>query len=729
MAENKDINRQISEVDGEITSEQKNKPEYNPVYQLYPDSKIPVSKSMGSFWHARQKEMIAYNEKNHASERWDEVIRYYQNDQSAKSGTNSDLARPSTGSKRDRKHSTENIVFANVSALVPATFAKNPDVELTATEGKDEARAQMYEKLIESLLTGKVAPAVFLKNKMKRGIVTTMLTNVSYFEVSFLKKEQSSAQAMQDIEALSEKLQKAKSTSEIEEIEGQLLALESKVNLLGDAGPKVRLRMPWTVLIDPNNEDDLNEAQYIMFDDYLRTSYIQAMYGKKNDKGEWESIYEPTHILSDTKSDTDIGGRDSEINNFTLLEGEKDYQKYGYKTKEEYDNACRTRVWYVWDRTTRRVLMFNDKDWSWPIWVWDDPYKLTNFYPIFPMSFYTDPTDRFGKSEVMYYLDQQDEINKINDERSRMRHWVMTKIFVNTTAIPDATKVQEFLNNSTDEYVKGIALPDGVKLGDAIGTLAPPSAGFDELFQTEPIISSINRISSVTPIMQNVQFKTNTTNKAIESYESTTQTRLDEKIDAIEDVISDIGNALLELCVQFMPEEQVRQLVPDVLIEKAGGWKQYDDPARFRQEFDFKIVGGSTLKPTSKVKKEQAIQIGQVLGQFAQANPNLVVVMLKVIERAFNEDVNITEEEWAQINQSIATAQQADAGGGGGGNEEEILNQAMQQVEQLFDQLPPDAKQAVGQAIAEGTPLKQIVQELIGGTQQQQPQQAPAQAQ
>lgn len=365
-----------------------------------------------------------------------------------------------------------------------------------------------------------------------------------------------------------------------------------------------------------------------------------------------------------------------------------------------------------------------------PIWVWDDPYNLSRFFPIFALSFYTDPKDRYARSEVMYYLDQQDEINRINNERARMRHWVSTKVFFNTTLIKDAQKLTKFITGESNDKVFGLDLPENVQISHAIGTMPLPSTQYEKLFDTAPVLQSIDRLSSVTPILQNVQFKTNTTNKAIETYESSTQMRLDEKIDAIEDVLGEIGNALIEMCIQFMPSEQVVALIGDYCVQEAGGWDADMTPAQFHEEYSFQIIGGSTLKPTSKVKKEQATNLGQVLGQFASAIPAAALVALKAIERAYSEDVVITEQEWALLTAQVDAATQqmyapkpsANGGGrpveGGGApaqGGEPSAEQAMTVIEQLITQLPPEARAAVGEAIAQGVPLKQIVAQLVQG--------------
>lgn len=737
MAENKDVDKQIDVVEGTITQDEADQPAYERVYQVYDNSRIPVSKYVGKLWHNRWKDASKLLEKSGAKDRWKEAIAYYQNDQGAMANKRNRLSELGTGKSNDARFLSENIVYANTSALVPATYAKNPDVEITSDNSAHEDRAKLYERLVDTLFNRKQSPGINLKPKMKKAVVTTTLTNISYVELAYIKKEDGSEQAIQEIESLSKELEEAKDMNTIKEVEGKLQALEEKVALLSSSGPVVKFRPPEMVIVDPNSPNgDPIEGDYIFIGEYIRTDYLRAVYGRKNDKGEFMSIFKPTHIL---EGDKDSQGHNDDINHFTLLDSGAEHEQYGFKDKKDFEQSCRTLCWYLWDKTTRRVYLFNDSDWSWPIWVWDDPYKLSRFYPIFALTFTTDPQDMFARSEVMYYLDQQDEINQINNERARMRHWVMSKVFVNTNVLKDATKIQKFLTDDASNLVHGIDLPEGVRISDAIGAFPAPSTAFEGLFDTRPIMESINRLSSVTPTLQNAQYKTNTTNRAIESYESSTQMRLDEKIDAIEEMLADLGRALLEMCVQFMPASDLDMLFGGEYVKAHGGWAEGMTTEQFNQEFSMRIIGGSTLKPTSKVKKEQAMGLGQVLGQFANASPMVIIVMLKMLERAYGDDVVITPEEWKAIIE--ATMQQMQRGGPGQGTEGGQpqppqpqqegqqqgggdINEIMSQVESVIEQLPSEAKQFLGAGIAKGVPLKQLVQQLTQAAQgsQQRPQ-------
>lgn len=679
-----------------------------PVYKVTStDSKIPVSNAHGKLWKSRRDQSLAKRKNDLEDVAWEEAISYYQNNQIPfRSDGEGNFARNETHArKRIRGHGeTENIVFANTSSLVPAVYARNPKAEITATHTPDEEMGNIYEDLINKLFEKKAAPGLNLKPKARRSVVNTALTNLAYIEVGYTFKEDSSEQAMKQLQELSIAWSEAKTSEEIREVEGKIMAIEEKINLLRPAGPWAKFRKPQQVLRDSDSEsEDLSECKWVMVWEFVPTTWIQAVYGEKNSRGQYKSIYQPSHVLNaSVNGDDGRNNVEQEINNYTLLEdsarsGEDEASSYGYKDDYSYKQAQRTKVWYVWDKVTRRVYMYNDKDWSWPIWVWDDPYKLDTFFPFAQLTFYTDPERGIAKSETTYYLDQQDAINEINHEFKHARQQAKFNVAFdkNTVSREDAEKVIK-----GDEGVAvGVDVPEGYKLGDFLQSILPPSMQYAELFDKRPQYDAIDRVSSVTAIMRGTEFKTNTTNKAIDQYQSTIGVRLDEKIDAVEDFIGDIGYKVLQLCVQFMPSEQVARLIGE---EKASLWQNMSTKD-FCAQYQLTIVGGSTEKPTSQVKKQMAMEMGQVLGQFVNAAPEAVtLVMLKMFERSFSDTV-LEELDWNMIQQSVqqqaamANAPQGGEGGGGG------------DIEALLAQLPPEAQQAFQDAVSKGVPPEEAI--------------------
>ena len=708
-------------------------PKTMPLYKMMADTKIPVSSKLGAVWKSRRDQAKKKLSSTGMKDAWDECIRYYNNDQSTSNkvavGRDPSVSRVAAkGTQITDEHiETENIVFANTTALVPATYAKNPDVEITAVDQQNQEHVQFAltaKRLINELFRRKMAPGINIKPKARKAVVMTCLTNVSYIEIGWTQKQDGSEVAMQQIAELADELEKAKTPQEIRDVEGKLMALEDKVDVLRPSGPWAKFRRPHDVLRDPAGTlSDLSDHNWIMVADYVPTNFLKAMYYEKKDANdphsEYTSIFAPTHILKGGGEDGAGHDLSEEVNTFSLLpEGDTEHKAYGFDDEESFKKAQYTKVWYVWDKITRRCILFHDKDWKWPIWVWDDPTKLQRFFPLYPLEFYTDPEEDYARSEVMYYLDQQDAINEIHSERRRAISWARKNIFYNARVIKDTTTIDAFLSGGNAGAV-GIDLPEGHKLTDQIYSVPPPSTNFMQLFDTAPYLQAIERVSSVSKVMQNAEFKTNTTNKAIDAYQSGTQTRLDEKIDQIEDWIGEIGCGVLELCVQFMDAEQVAELIGK---DAAQLWSQMTPmtPDDVRRNYNITIVGGSALKPTSSTKKQQAVQVGQILGQFGANNPIALSIAVKVMERAF-DDIVVTDEDWKMLLDAIQ-----------GQMQQQQQEHQEQSVPGMIDQLPPQAKLAMGKAMAQGVPAMQVVQEMMQkmkGAGQQQPagQQPPAQ--
>ena len=710
------ISNQLDEAVGVVPSEPV---QQQPSYKVIGDTKIPVSKSHGKVWMSRRdaakKTMEPY------FEAYREAIKYYINDQigsghrrTSPSDNNSSGNRYLARRLNEQWSETENIVFSNVASMVPALYAKNPVSEFTATRDDMKPLASACEKLVNTLAGKKAVPGLNIKPKAKKCVAGALLTNKSWLEVGYTLKHDSLEQTQVDLARISEELANAKDTKTVLKLEGELKALEEVTDSLRPEGPFTRVVSPFDILVDPDCEDEhLTDANWVLRCQFFPVDYIRARYGREGDN-QVKSIYEPTHVLlADAESGT--SAVDEAVNNFSIFNTDAEAGTYGYKDNESYNKAKRIKCWTVWDRVTRRVYLYNDKDWSWPLWVWDDPYHLDNFFPFFPLSFHTAPFGTNAKGEVTYYLDQQDAINEINDEERRARAWVRRNVLYNKNQI--GQEDVDVVLSGPDGTARGVDVPEGAKLTDCIFSFAPPSVQYRELFNKEAKLQAIDRISSVTDVIRGVQFKTNTTNKAIENYNSSTQMRVDEKTDAVEDWLGDVFWNIAQLCLQFMPMERVAQIIGP---ERAAGWQNMTAPD-IRNQFVARVVGGSTQKPTSKAKKAEALEMGQVLGQFVNAAPGPVIaVLLRVFEQSFDEVV-MTEEDWKQLQQALAQQQQAQQGGppgqpGAQGDPREVLARAAE----ALDRLPDEAKAALMSAMQKGAPLGRTLMAILQQTRGQQ---------
>lgn len=725
-------------------------PETLPVYKVLPGSRVPVSSKRGKVWKARKD--TGQKAMSDLVDAWDECIRYYNHDQSDhRDGSDARVSGNRYVARRlnDLHSSTENVVFANTNAQVPELYAKNPIITVTSTPGSNEDYreggedfARAIEKLVNVLFAMKGAPGINLKPKAKRNVLVALLTNMAWFEVGYVNKEQSSEQALNDLRDLSDQLQNAEDQQDIEEAEQRLRALEEKIEFLQPSGPFVRVRLPHQVIIDPDFSDPyLTDASWVMIEDMLPTEYINAVYGVgdddkdgESDSEEVRSIFEPTHIL-------DAGGEASD-DNFTLFtkNNGNTYSAYGFDNKESFDKAKRTKVWYVWDKTTRRLEMYADNDWKWPIWVWDDPYQLQNFFPLTPLWFHDNPVAVYAKGEVSYYLDQQDQINEINDEKRRSLLWARRNIFFD----PETGVTQEIADRilkGPDNTATPLKVPEGKKPTELIFSIPPPSMQFASLFDKKDLYASIDRIASTSEVERGGEFKTNTTNKAIDYYSTLGNLRMDMRLDAIEDAIADVGWKIAQLCLRFMDAQTVQQLIG---LDVSAFWHPLNSLSDYAK-WSVGVVGGSTQKASSQAQKQEAVQVGQILSQYVRAAPATTLrVTLRMFSEAF-DGINITKEDWQGIGEEVAKTLVAGQGGapglgaGGGGAPSQppqpgqMQPNAMPQpgaggppqpmqmaamVTQVLSQLPPPVLRAIGVALAQGAPPEAILQQMMQATGQ-----------
>jgi hypothetical protein len=675
----------IEGVDGAFTTLPPEKP--TEIYRLDPKTKIPVSKHEGPMWKSRKS--AGDKALRDVRESWEEAEYYYNNaQQNHRKDTMGNRAgnRNAGKDRRDQFSMTENIVYATVNAVIPNIYAKNPNIEVTMT---DESLAQfgvVLEHLANKLAAMRSAPGINLKAKARKSIVRCEITNEAWIMVGYNIRDQGQDQARFDIQKLGAELAKAKDRKTIERIEGELLALEETIDLLDPPGPFVRSFRGDQVRVDPGNtEDDTSDCQWIMVQVMFPTVYLNARYRQKGKDGDYVSAYKATHVV-DASSSPGTENVQQQIDNFKLFDTDSDApNSYGYKDRNSYERGKMTECWYVFDKIKRRFMLFADNDWSWPIWVFDDPYHFPDFFPLEKLQYHTDPRQTRVRGEVSHYLDQQDEINTIVDEGNRARISLRDNTIFDSNVLT-AKDVEDILLNA-NKKMKGVKVPEGRKLEDLIMGPPMPTLEYQFLWDKSSAKAAIGMIAGIQDAMRGEQYKTNTTNEAIEQYNSISGQRLDEKRDAIEDFIGGIMAKVLFLCLQFMDQETVATLVGSQYQEGVSMWRNMT-PEEIRKTVQCSIEGGSTLKPTSAAKKAEALQVGQILGQFASQSPHVVLVVLKMFQRAF-DSVTITDADWQMLTEGIMAQLQGPPAAPGAG---------------AGPQLPPEGEQIVGELVKQGMP-------------------------
>lgn len=623
-------------------------------YKVFKDNKVAVSKTVGPIWKARIKQAQNKRDSSGVKEAWETAVRYFENDQLPHRQDGSDGSHMGNGIA-DRINldfaETENIIFANATAAVPYLYANNPTVEITPPSPEMRENATLYERLVNILFTKKYVPGVNLVPKGRRAVLSAFLCNIGWIETGWIYRDQDIEGASLDMASLLKQYETAKKGSEIKDIEGKLALLEKKAALFEEPGPFVKYHRPTDVLRDPDSiEEDLSDARWIAIKGFEPTNEVRAKYFKE---GEDETLYEPTHRVAmagrPDKSGTTHDEIDDLVNNFSLFDKGDSWKELGYDDEESYKDSMITQLWYIWDKTTRRMLTFHSKSWQFPLWVEPDPYNLPGFFPVTALWFYNSVNGGESKGETTYILDQQDAINWYNSLKHQVASFAASKfVYDKNRANPDDVKK---MLHSSKLNVLGINVPDGATLENSM-PMGVKHPGMDALqvIDKREKLEAIDRISSVSDVLRGGQFKTNTTNKAIDEYNSQSRNRFDDLTSAVETFIGDIGEKVMFLCMLNMDATQVSALLGP---EEAQGWRNLSKEEA--QRYSLRVVGGSTQKPTSEAKRKEAMEIAQILGQFASATPVAALIAVRVMERAF-DGMTISDEDWDLLAQSIAAS-------------------------------------------------------------------------
>lgn len=644
------MNEQLNETLG---IDEANGSQYEPVYRVYGDNRIPVSKVEGKLWSNRKDQAVKVMKD--VSDAWDLAYKYFNADQI---GIKDDGSYEFNKDKlRNNKENTENLIWANNTGILPALYSQDPRVEITSNKVNDDISsktATMIERLVNTLFTKRVAPGLNLKNKARKAILNCTLTNRGIIKVGYNFKNDANEEAIRDINIIAQQLQKAKSIKEIKELEGKLQALEEVVNYSSPEGPYVKSVRPYDLFIDPNAEDqDGTDAKWIMEREWLPTEYLKAKYGKYNeDNEEVESIYKPGKVLP----------VDNNRNNENIFDGEEtltldgiddnNYREFGYENVEQYKRNCLTECFWVWDKTKRRVYLYSNNDWSYPLWVWNDPYELEEFYPYYVLNFHENPTQTLCKGEASYYLDQQNTINMINSQLQKMRKFGFNHYLFDSASGVDVKDIMNWANGG--KSIVPIKLPPNKKFEDVLFTGSVPYDKNQMLYDKQDLLRVVDMISGTDAATRSGEYKTNTTNLAIQTYVAGKSMRLDDKRDQIENWLGRIAWGIAQLCLINMDINQVIKLIGQ---QAGANWINLSSDEIVNQ-FSLRCVGGTTVKPTSDSKKQQALQMSQVLGQFASASPYTVIIMLQILEKAF-DDVTVSQEDIEMIKNSILQQLQA----------------------------------------------------------------------
>lgn len=597
-------------------------PEDDVPYRLVGKASIPVSRKLGQKYKDRVEN--ALNAFDTFRQSWDAAFKAYRacNDMGVKTVD---------GETVDQRYyfvnnTDENLTRENVKTLLRNTYTANPQIELSTIDGSDDDAIETFEAAINQLMQRTNAPGLNAKAKIRRWVVHSHLTNYGVLKLDFQAVSGSRAEAQENLLRTQEKLAEATDLDEIDELFADLEQIEEELPTTRDPGMVLTNPQPGMVIVDPDcTQMNLADAKWVDEIVMLSDAYIKRRFLKKREDGTWVRITDNKPLGAGFKSGTDNTNQDDIRETIAN-------QILGTTTTAvaEARNKGKTKCHVFWDKLTRQISLWVDGAWDYPLWVYQDDLKLSRFYPYFILAF-NEPLDSIvQEGESAQYFGQQTEVNKINRRFSFIRNTAFGQLLYNSKKIDkeEVNKVVQHMRNPKEFDAFGISFDPELKLKEMFEVFVPPDVDYAALFDKSDLMRIIDRVSSTPSVQRGEQFKTNTTNKAVNAYEGVMASVQNELTDAIEDGCKDLVWAMLELLVSKYSKDQVIALVG----AKLGAAFRPMEVMEFNTTYSMDIAPGSTEKPSSAAKKQEALTIAQAIGQVGQATP---MTSLKIIIRMF----------------------------------------------------------------------------------------------
>lgn len=602
--------------------------EYHPLYKMVSDNKIAISKKEGVLW--AQRLALAKKRMEKCKTEWDVNLDTYL----SKNKPNSDYEKKEL-TLREKDYNYENLVWSNTMALNRETIMKLPHIEITANSEEHEPYVNPLEHALNNYLGSVGNNGINMKEKLKKSDIAAQLTNRGIIRLDWNEIIDGDA-VKQQISAIESKLAEPNlSLEKVKKYEGELFALNEKLEESGMSGLQFTLVDPRNLFIDPNSQLETGlDADWMIERRVELKTVIEAKYGSSDGT-----------VYAGDKSDIDSDEATKLQNNKYIFGDDTD-------TDMQPTEALQTTtVYYIWDKLKKRVYLYEEGKWDYPLWVWDDPYGLMRFFPYFILSYNLAPFDNESYSECSYYLPIQNQINDINSKMKQARDRAFNITLYDGRSNLEPKDLQN-LTNGKSGYVK-INIPEGRKITDMV--MSMPTPGLEQpLMNKGDLYAVMQKLTSSDPTMRGEEYKTNTTNMAVQQYTTAKKVVIGVRIDQIISFYLSIAKEVLKLMLDRFAVTDWTKVCSDQEAEFITS-----NPITFR-ELDFTFAGDDTVEPTSAMKKQEAVQLGQIMGQFAGATPAITIVMLKLMSRAFNEIV-ITPQDWEMIFSSIQQQMQQPA--------------------------------------------------------------------
>lgn len=549
-----------------------------------------MAKSDLKMWKDRIRVGVKAQEKYGNSKDWDQWERRYSGDYANTGGL------------------TMNYMFALAHSLIPQTYFRNPAVAVLPRSPDYENAAQVLEEVDNWLIQ-----EMNLKNEFKRGILDIFLCGTAVWKIGYDSEfGWSSDDAIGPVATPMGVLDL--SDESITDRDEEFRRTEYKA--------QVRPGMPWVLRVHPKEfiidpaATRIEDAQWAAHRIMRRLSDVQA-----DKKYEHTRDLKPSH-MDEYRSLDEARGIRGEVLDSAIAEGE-DFRPQPMKDDDWIE------LWEIRDARTKtiKVLSMDHKQW---LRDEDDELQIDGL-PYVSARFNEHPKSFWGIPDAQVVNPQQLELNEVRQRQQQLRRQAVSRILSKKGALSPESK-ERWLSEQAEVFVD--YENDADDLTKDIQVIQP-TIPVDHAIWADNIIRDMemlvgfgrNQMGTFARGSQGGGSRRTATEASI--VQQNAQIRVDERRDAMADVLSQVVRRVNQVIWKFWTTQRVARIRGP---EGAFNWVSYTG-RELAGEYDYKIEPDDALPMTRERRRQEALQLFQVLVQVPGINlPELVRGTVKQFE-------------------------------------------------------------------------------------------------
>jgi hypothetical protein len=482
-----------------------------------------------------------------------------------------------------------NLIYANIAALLPQIYAKDPDFAFSPTERVAPEKYDSVKKFAKTaeIVVREELRRAELKKRAKAAVRSTMTVSLHWWKVTWQEQkgvdpiiQNRLNDAQDDIERLQmlmDKIAKGEAKSDedlnVKKVEAEQL-LQS---LQGQATEKVLAK---GLVIDPVRAEDLIilDDGISSFDEYVRSRKIAHQIWLQAEKFEETFGFKPTSAK--TYAQQDGSSREA---------GSKDSSGF-------------YRVFEVWDLMTRTVYTVAEGEQRYCRKPFSPKALGDRWYAFFGLAFNPVADEFWPLSDVELIEALCDEYNRTRDDLAKHREENLPVRLARKGGALTEEDAQRIASRKSNDiiFINGVS---GRPLDDDIAVMQNPPIDVNN-YDTSPIRSDVEQVLGASDATRGTVMKAKTATEA-EIVAQGLRSRTEERQDTIEDVCEEVARYAFEMCLQKLSLEDVQEIAGE-----GAEWPA--DPATAEQAFgwlNLRVQAGTSGKPNRLQEQDRWLQL------------------------------------------------------------------------------------------------------------------------